>query len=123
MEELFQAVEVLANFAGLIGATISTGIWLQLRAMKKRAAQPISVKLVGDRRILELPLYLTRENLSRAEILGRLGMIPMKEKGKRFSLVGLSSPDFLRRINDAKSGKRGMILIPATEEEIDQFDL
>jgi hypothetical protein len=70
-----------------------------------------------------LPIELRRAELTRAEILGRIGMIPMKEKGKRFSLEYLNTSKFLRRINEIIEGHGDSdLVIPCTEEELNQFD-
>jgi len=123
MEEILSFLDDLQTVTGFVSMLFTGAIWLRIRMTAKQAKEPVKVVLDSGSRQVELPLYLTRQNLSRAEILGRLGMIPMKEKGKRFSLLGISTPAFLKSINDAKEGAVGEIIIPATGEEIDQFDL
>ncbi len=69
-------------------------------------------------------MELRRAELTRAEILGRLGMIPMKTKGSRFSLSYLNKPEFLAQINQIMDGSGDAVLtIPCTQEEFEQFDL
>jgi len=61
---------------------------------------------------------LCRAEITRAEILGRLGMILMKLRGCRFS------PEFLRRLNEIIQGSEDTVLtIPCTQQEFEQFDL
>lgn len=93
--------------------------------LKERQEQKISVKLQnGARQLLDLPIELCRAELTRAEILGRIGMIPMAEKGKRFTLSYLSTPDFLRQIHQVVEGNGDDVLtIPCNEEEFKQFNL
>jgi hypothetical protein len=62
--------------------------------------------------------------VTRAEVLGRIGMIPMKQKGQRFSLKYLSKPDFLKQINQIAAGKgENVLTISCNKEELEQFDL
>ncbi|MEA5568609.1 hypothetical protein [Anabaena sp. UHCC 0399] len=92
---------------------------------KKRQEQKISVILQsGARQRLELPVELRRAELTRAEILGRIGMIPMKVNGQRFSLDYLNTPDFLRQINRIlASDGDATLMIPCNDSEYAQFDL
>ena len=51
-------------------------------------------------------------------------MIPMKEKGKRFSLNYLGEKEFLQRLNEIREGDGDSILvIPCNQEEFEQFDV
>jgi len=73
---------------------------------------------------LELPVELRRAELTRSEVLGRIGMITMKSKGQRFSLEYLNQPDFLRQINTiAKTSEDGILTIPCKADELAQFDI
>ena len=87
--------------------------------------EKIAVVLCYGSERIELPVELRRAEFTRAEILGRVGMIPMKDKGKRFSIKHFNTPDFLRAINTvAESEAEGSIFsIPCDEEEFSQFDL
>lgn len=51
-------------------------------------------------------------------------MIPMEEKGKRFSISYLNSPEFLKQISIIVEGDGDSLLtIPCDENEFHQFDL
>lgn len=94
---------------------------------QKRQNQKVSVVLQnGSKNRLELPIKLRRAELTRAEILGRIGMIPMKEKGKRFSLGYLNTPDFLDDINkilENDSDDNPRLTVSCDENEYNQFEL
>ncbi len=95
------------------------------RALSHQNEKIAVVLCYGSERI-ELPVELRRAECTRAEILGRVGMIPMKEKGKRFSIGYCNTPDFLRAINTAAESEAeegGILSIPCNEEEFSQFDL
>lgn len=93
----------------------------------ERARQEEEIRVIlrigAEGHAIRLPLALRRAELSRAELLGRIGMLPMREAGRRFSLSALASPEFLRQINEVRSGSSREIVIPATEAEIQQFAL
>ncbi len=86
--------------------------------------QKIAVTLTCGGKRLELPVELRRSEFSRAELLGRIGMLPMKEKGKRFSLNYTNSTEFLRQLNQiADSDGDAAMTISCDEQEFNQFEL
>lgn len=123
------------NFSGstasILGAIFALMAWIkahnvqkQLQQEKERQSKNVVVTLSYGLKKIELPVELRRAELTRAEILGRLGMLPMKEKGKRFSIGYLSTPEFLQQLNQIVEGfGNGVLSISCTEQEFDQFDL
>ena len=104
--------------------TIKSYLKNDLELKQKKLEQKIVVTINHGVQNLELPVELRRSEFSRAEILGRIGMIPMKEKGKRFSLAYLNTPAFLRQINQILDGEKDATLtIPCDEIEFTQFEL
>jgi hypothetical protein len=126
-----ERISLIADFIGILGGIFAFLAWVQARQIDKKIEQErkrqnkrIKVILCNGMQPLELPIELRRAELTRAEILGRIGMIPMKEKGKRFSLGHLNTSEFLRRINEIIEGNGDSVLvIPCTEEELNQFDI
>jgi len=90
----------------------------------ERQNEKISVVLsVGDDTDVKVPGNIRRADFSRQEVLGRIGMIPMKEKG-RFSISYLNKEAFLDNINMiAESEGDKTLYIHCTQKEIGQFDL
>ena len=121
----------IADVIGVFGAVFALGAWLQTRKIfqeqkleAQRQEKLISVELVHGGQSEKLPVKLRRIEFTRSEILGRLGMLPMKEKGQRFSLAYLSTDKFLRRLNEiAESPDETILEIPCTKEELEQFTL
>jgi hypothetical protein len=119
------------SFVSILAAFFSLMAWLKARRVQKdlqvekaRQSKSITVTLQHGGRKIELPMELRRDEFARAEILGRLGMIPMKEKGKRFSLAFLNTPEFLKQVNQIRHGHDdGVLTISCTQEEFEQFDL
>ncbi len=120
------AVTGAVGALGAVGAfAASAANWLHARRLERRAAEPVKVRLVleGEGRSIDLPLEMRRRDLSRAELLGRLGMLPMRELGRRFSLRHLAKPAFMRDLARVLDGESAVLTIPASIEELDQFDI
>ena len=122
---------IVANILGIAGAMFAAGAWLKTRwiqremqAEKARQNKKVKIVLQHGGQSHELPVELRRTELTRSEILGRLGMVPMKVRSKRFSIAYLNTDKFLRRINEIMAGTTDAILeISCTREEFEQFDL
>lgn len=126
---------LLADLIGVIGATFAAFAWYQAKRLREETNanqaflnQRISVVMKldedGGPRQIELPVQLRRYELTRAELLGRLGMLPMKDKGRRFSLDHLATPAFLENLDRVHSSEAdNVLLIPCSPDEIRQFDL
>lgn len=126
MNNFFSFVGQVADLAGAVGGVFAAFGVFRLMAAEKRLKQHVQVvlKLQGeDGKSITLPLELVRRDVSRAELLGRIGMLPMREKGARFSIRAISSPATMRELNTVVEGKSSTIVIPVTGEEIEQFDL
>jgi len=72
---------------------------------------------------------LRRADLTRAELLGRLGMVPVKkdqkgEEQKRFTISYFNSKEFFERLNALILGNGSdVLIIPCSKEEFEQFDI
>lgn len=131
MNTFISFLSTISDVAGALGAFFALFAWLQARAMRgeiEREKQRLETKIVirlhnGTRRIV-LPISLRRRELTRAEVLGRIGMLPMREPGKRFSLAYLATPQFLEMLDEAQTSIAPVAIdIPATPTEIEQFAL
>lgn len=124
MNAILEIVGLFSDLFGFFGGVFATLVWLKLRAMDRLNEKvEILLQLEGGARTITLPLELRRGDVTRAELLGRIGMLPMAEKGKRFSLRHLSTPEFFRSLNAVAGNKTDTLVIPCSEEEINQFDL
>jgi hypothetical protein len=124
-------ISLFADVIGILGAIFAFFAWIQARTVRKelereraRQNRTVTVVLQHGADKLPLPIELRRAELTRAEVLGRLGMIPMKQKGQRFALSYVGTAKFLEQINRiaANVGDEELI-IPCTREEFEQFDL
>jgi hypothetical protein len=120
----FDFIGTAANVFDFVGGLAAVWVFFKIRALD-RLNEPVSVflSLTSGEKKIELPLEMRRRDLSRAEILGRLGMVPMKTTGARFALRYLSTPDFIRSINEVIDRKSKELVIPCSEQEFDQFDI
>jgi hypothetical protein len=126
-----------SNVIGVLGGVFAFFAWIQASRLRKDAQRELlrqnaQVKIIlehGDNRY-ELPVPIRRAELSRAELLGRLGMIPVRKKvtndeeQKRFSIEHLNSAEFFVRLDEIilSSGNETLV-IPCTTDEFEQFAL
>lgn len=114
-----------ANVLQVAGAVFAALVWFNQRRMERAAQESVSVLLTleGEGKEIPLPLEIIRRDVSRAEILGRIGMLPMRSKGARFSIRALSTPAFMRALNNVVAGRTATLRVPCTQEELEQFEL
>ncbi|PWQ99321.1 hypothetical protein [Leucothrix arctica] len=110
---------------GLITGVITMLIWLHLKWREKKDNDLIAVNLldlsVGYK--ATLPCKIRRKNLTRAELQGLLGMLPMNEKGKRYELDGLNHVDFFSSLEKAQVSRDIYeVNILCTNDDLMQFD-
>lgn len=131
-EEFYmELVSLTADILGILGAFFSLFAWTQARNINQELKQErlrqnkkITVRLTNGQNSIELPIEFRRSEFSRQEILGRIGMIPLKKGAGRYSLSYLNKPEFLRRINEIANAENESVLeISCTNEELDQFNL
>ena len=123
------AINITGSLASILAFVWAVLAWKQSKKVakkmefeKNRLNKKIKVTLQhgGDKR--ELPIKLRRTDVTRAEVLGRLGMVPMKENGKRFSLSYLNTSEFLDAIvKITENDGDDHLLIPCNEGEFYQF--
>ena len=99
--------------------------YLVWQEMSKVNSQHIPIILCNGGKKKELPLKFRLSDLTRAEVLGRIGMLPMKKSGQRFEISYLNTPEFIGNINRIRDnyGNEGLMLeISCNDEEFDQFN-
>jgi hypothetical protein len=126
---MWDIIDRFGTLLGIISATIAAWNSWKLRQETKRRwqieSEPIRVVLKNTQgREIALPVDLKRGELTRAELLGRIGMIPIKEKGKRFSISYLNTTEFLVNLSKFQAADiTDVFLIPCEDEELEQFDI
>ncbi len=122
-------MSLVANIITFLSFLFSILAWYKARqvhgfleAEKTRHNKKIRVILRNGEKTIELPIEIRREELTRSEILGRIGMIPMNEKGKRFTIEYLNAPEFFQQINTLKDNYgEGILEIRCSPNELKQF--
>lgn len=129
---MFDSIGLIADLIGIIGAVVATLAWLKSRQIdkmlaneKNRQNRKIKVILsVHGKGKYDLPSKIRRADLSRQEVLGRLGMIPTVNPKQRFSISYLNNPRFIDELNQlAEASSDGTLVIEVTPEELTQFDI
>jgi hypothetical protein len=121
--------DLIIIISALLAAIFSIKTNVELRKEQHRLSGKVKILLKHGDQTYPLPVDMTREELSRAEILGRLGMIPindekkLEEKQPRFALGYLNSEAFLTQLAKIRAdGGNAVLEIPCTKAEFEQFD-
>lgn len=120
-----------ADIIGVLGAIFATLAWINTRKIRKESAKErerknqkvkVILKNYDTNKTLVLPVELSREEFSRAELLGRIGMIPMKNPKERFAINYFHSKEFYQQLDQVRTGSgEHDFVIPCTENELNQF--
>jgi hypothetical protein len=113
----------IIGFVALIITTVNT-LWL--RADRARQNAPIYLELHNGKRVYRLPTPVRRQDFSRAEVMGRLGTIPMRGDAQgRYKIAYISNPKFLADIERIYTDNlvEDTLVIPCDDTEYDQFDI
>jgi hypothetical protein len=129
---MWSTINDIANILGILGAGFALAAWINTQIIKQtqkkeveRLSGSIKIELTKGGKKIELPVSIPRKELTRAEVLGRIGMIPLKNKEKnRFSLSYLNTTGFIQQLNQIINGNGdGILTISCDDDEFDQFDL
>ena len=129
---MWQVIGNIADVIALITVVISIFTWKNTQKLKndlkkenKRKNDPIKVILNNGEEEVILPVEVSRKDVTRNEIMGRLGMIPMKgAEQRRFSIRYTTTKSFIDQIIAIYEGNSDQsLIIPCKKGEIEQFDL
>jgi hypothetical protein len=129
---VLEFIGTLSDMFGVAGAIFALLAWLKIKRTaddlereRQRLGQHVNVSLVLEHegKTRTLPVGLRRSELTRAELLGRLGMMPMATPGQRFALSFLNTPEFLGRLEEAQTstGKYTFVIPCKDAAEFEQF--
>lgn len=131
MQDFFNWQRVVGTIIGIIGTVFAWFAWRKskevenfLEKEKERLNEKIKIILKQGENEYALP-DVRRQDVIRSEIQGRLGVIPMKVKGKRYSIEFMNSSGFYRQIDLVSEGSNesgnSSLIINCTEAEFAQF--
>lgn len=115
---------IVCGLLAFVGTGYSACMWMRHQRREKTLRDLVPVHLVSadDGRILyRLPYQPPRRLVTRAEVLGLLGMIPSRQQ--RFDWGHLHSTDFMRHLDEIHQASRHSLEIPVSIEEFGQLDL
>lgn len=110
---------------GSVGAIYSAWNWWQQRKREKRLDETVTIRLcddVSETRFHSLGVRPVRRNITRAEVLGFVGMVPT-HRGQRFTCAYTSTQEFIDQIELVFDGESDVIELFFTEAEKAVFDL
>ena len=133
MQDFFNWQGLIGTIFGLTGIIFSWKAWKKsqeverfLEQEKVRLSEKIEVVLTNGNEEIRLPEF-RRQEFTRGEIQGRLGTIPMKERGSRYSIEYTNMPDYYEKINRIIEGSNetvpSVLEIKCTDAEFAQFAL
>ncbi|HKJ39845.1 MAG TPA: hypothetical protein VJ972_13790 [Anaerolineales bacterium] len=131
-----QWLSIASDVIGVLGGMFAFFAWVQASRIRKdvaseRQRQDAQIKVIlrHGSETYQLPVSLRRAELTRAELLGRLGMIPIKKddegkEQKRFSIAYFNSKEFFERLNEIILGSGSdVLIIPCQDAEFNQFNI
>jgi len=124
MMEWWDYIGLVASGLSLVTLFLTTRLWFRNQNEKARLDKKVQIRLQSPTKKLELPAELRRKETTRQEVLGRIGMIPMKTAGKRFEIQYTNTQEFFIRLNEVIDGQDDdLIIIICTDKELEQFNL
>ncbi|MDC9728535.1 MAG: hypothetical protein PSN04_04295 [Methyloprofundus sp.] len=124
MEQILEKLDQLSTVIGLIGTVCSVSIWVLLKTKEKFNEQRIKILLKMPEKCFKLPYEIERKYLTRSELQGLLGVLPMNETKQRYELSFLNTPDFFKNLKEAQNNKdASSIEIICYQHEEAQFNL
>lgn len=133
-------MDTLITIIGTIGAIVGIGSaissayfsWRNLVERREQEVinnQRIAITLIALNERYKLPASIRREELTRPEVLGRIGMIPLTPEAKekqngRFDLPVTNTPEFIEAIARVREDVAQYELeIHCKADALKQFDL
>jgi|GEM_PF-3119522 len=123
---IIDRIGMICGIVAFLGATYSALQWWRHLRREKQLGQPVPIRLTtedGNTIRYQLPYQPPRRLITRAEVLGLLGMIPSAEAGKRFEWVWLHQPEFMQVLEEIHLGRKDALEIRITDAEVAQISL
>jgi hypothetical protein len=120
--DVWQWIVFAANIIAVSSFIYTLIKWQKDMTFKNSMNDIVHISLVNEEDKEFWSHALARGIATRVEFLGRMGMIPMKEEGKRFSISATSTNNFTRNIEDVYYGNSNVIKILVKNNELNQFD-
>lgn len=125
-EAFWDILDKIGIFAAVASIFVSLSIkaYLWRKEQQDNALIDIRLHCPEPETNITLQGQIRRKNLTRAEVQGLLGILPMKDKGKRYTLPALNQRAFFEALEQAQvDSKVSELVIECTAEDLAQFDL
>ncbi len=128
IKEITESIAILDQITIVISAfsmVFSFLVWLKLRKQKAFDSQRIQIRVVvpGSDKYIALWSKPERKHLTRAEVLGLIGLIPRNSK-ENYKLAYLNARAFFQQLAEVQdNADNSLLLIECTEAELQQFNL
>lgn len=125
-ESFWDILDKIGIFAAVASIFVSLSIRFYLWRKEKQDNALIDIHLYCPEPEITIRLQgqIRRKNLTRAEVQGLLGILPMKDKGKRYELQALNQKAFFDALEEAQVNTNIYeLVIACTSQELEQFDL
>lgn len=118
-------VSNLANLIQILGIPSLLFSIVRDRRERQRMRRRVKILLKTETGTYTLPGTLRREDLRRGEVLGHLGMVPLKGEQKRFEpLSYLNTGSFFDQMYQIyKDDGDAELILYASHEELEQFEI
>jgi hypothetical protein len=123
---LLDRVGIVLGLIAFVGTLYSAAMWWRHYQREKVLAQSVTIRLISEgkgERLYDLPYLPPRRLVTRAEVLGLLGMIPSAAPGERYEWVWLHDPAFMRDLEAVHQGCSDILTIPLCPDEFAQLRL
>lgn len=99
-------------------------VWLKIRKQIAIDSQRIQIKIVVPGTGISFRLWSQpeRRHLTRAEVLGLIGLIP-RNCPENFKIAFLNTPQFFYNLAQVQDNNETTLRIECTKQELQQFDL
>ncbi len=128
IEEITESIAILDQITIVLSA-FSMGfsflVWLKLRKQKAFDNQRIQIRIVVPDTDKYIALWSKpeRKHLTRAEVLGLIGLIPRSSEQK-YKIAFLNTQSFFQHLAKVQDNKDiNLLSIECTEQELQQFNL
>lgn len=125
MKEELDILGYVSTIISLISTAVSVAIWLRIKTKEKFNEQRIKIqlKVPNTTQSYDFPYEIERKFLSRSELQGLLGILPVKNASHRYSLSFLTTIAYFDKLKAAQDDENTTAIeIICTQAEWDDFD-
>lgn len=123
MDAFWVGLDKYGMLVAAAASLYSAAMWVIQKRRERRMKDPIVIRLVCEETagvLYELPIRPPRGTVTRAEVLGLLGMIPSRQQ--RFDWKNLIDPEFMDQLAEVVARRRNVVEIAISAAEFAQLE-